>query len=52
MKTNKHFREAAALSGLSTCAVYALIEAGRAHFVERPNGSVFVCFASLFAARD
>ena len=43
--------EAATLSGLSTRAVYALIEAGHAHFVERPDGKLFVCLASLSAGR-
>ncbi len=44
--------EAAALSGLNTRAVYALVVAGRAHFNERPDGKLFVCLASLSAARD
>lgn len=39
--------EAAVLSGLRTRAVYALVEAGRAHFEERPDGKLFVCLASL-----
>jgi hypothetical protein len=44
--------EAATLSGLSVRAVYALVEAGRAHFRERPDGKLFVCLASLSAAQD
>lgn len=39
--------EAAALSGLSTRAVYALVEAGGLHFEERPCGEIFVCLDSL-----
>ena len=39
--------EASALAGLTTRAVYALVESGRVHFDERPDGRLFVCLASL-----
>ena len=39
--------EASALAGLTTRAVYVLVESGRVHFDQRPNGMLFVCLASL-----
>ena len=39
--------EAAPLLGLTTRAVYALVESGHMHFDERPDGKIFVCLASL-----
>ena len=39
--------EAAAVSSLSTRAIYRLIEAGRLHFAEPPGSPLLVCFNSL-----
>lgn len=41
---------AATLSALSTRAVYALVESGRAHFAECPDGALYVCLSSLSEA--
>ena len=41
--------QSAFLSGLRTREVYALVEAGRAHFEERSDGELFICLASLAA---
>jgi hypothetical protein len=39
--------EAAILAGLSSRAIYQLIEARQLHFVETPGGGVFICLNSL-----
>lgn len=39
--------EAAILAGLSSRAIYQLIEARELHFVETPDGIVFICLNSL-----
>ena len=41
---------AAALTGLSTRAIYRLVEAGAVHFAETPEGALLVCLSSLPAA--
>ena len=41
---------AAYASGLSQRAIYRLVEAGRVHFAETPNGMLFICSVSLSAA--
>lgn len=38
---------AAGLAGVSERLVYRLVEAGKAHFVERPNGVILICSESL-----
>jgi hypothetical protein len=42
--------EAAALSEMSTRAIYRLIEGGRLHFIEIESGSVLVCLNSIGAS--
>jgi hypothetical protein len=39
--------EAVALSGVSARAIYRLVEAGRVHFIERPDGVILICIDSL-----
>lgn len=39
--------EAARLAGVNTRTVYRWVEAGRVHFIEVPEGDLFVCLASL-----
>lgn len=39
--------EAARVVGVSLRAIYRLVEAGRLHFRETPEGGLFVCPASL-----
>jgi hypothetical protein len=39
--------EAVHISGLSSRAVYRLIEAGRIHFTERTDGTALICPATL-----
>ena len=39
--------DAAMISGLSAREVYRLVESGQLHFIEDPNGLLFICFLSL-----
>jgi hypothetical protein len=41
---------AAVLAGVNTRSVYRLVEAGRLHFLETPEGFLLVCLRSLTAA--
>jgi excisionase family DNA binding protein len=41
--------QAAALAGVSTRTIYALVEAGKVHFIETSAGLLLVCLDSLFA---
>jgi excisionase family DNA binding protein len=38
--------EVAVMSGISTRAIYRLVEEGRIHFTETEDGSVLVCVSS------
>jgi hypothetical protein len=38
---------AAGLAGVSERSLYRLVETGKAHFVERPNGVILICSESL-----
>lgn len=44
--------EAAALTGVSPRIIYRWVEAGRVHFAEGSDGSLFVCLVSLPRAAD
>lgn len=39
--------EAAIVAGVSSRAIYQLIEARELHFLETPEGTVFICLNSL-----
>lgn len=42
--------QAAVLTGLSTRTIYAIVEAGKVHFIETPAGLLLVCLNSLLAS--
>jgi len=44
--------EGVRISGLSSRAVYRLIEAGRIHFAETAEGSVLICPATLLVSNS
>ncbi len=44
--------EATVLIGISSRAIYRLVEGGRLHFTETADGGVLVCLASLSAIAD
>ena len=43
---------AMALSGASSREIHRLIEGGRLHFAETPEGALLVCLHSLMAGRE
>jgi predicted site-specific integrase-resolvase len=43
--------EAAHIARISPRLIYQWVEAGRLHFKETPDGSLFVCLASLPAGK-
>jgi hypothetical protein len=42
---------AAVLAGVQERLVYQWVEAGRVHFLERPNGAILICLESLEGLR-
>jgi excisionase family DNA binding protein len=44
--------EVAAVTEVSRRTVYALVEAGRIHFSESPDGALFICLNSLTAVKN
>jgi hypothetical protein len=44
--------EASSLSNFSLREIFRRVEAGRVHFVETPEGRLFICATSLFADRE
>ena len=41
--------EAVKISGISARAIYRLLEAGKVHFAETPDGLALICAATLLA---
>ena len=44
--------EAAGVACVTARAVYGLVESGRVHFVETPDGLLLICLNSLAASRE